>query len=120
MSQLKKQGVDTQEFEKLSKQLASDVATHVKNLIKIGVIHYSQQQYDEALNVWKQAQVLDPRKRAIGRSYQAGNAGYRKFAEFANKKRRYSVVYPSQEATPHVPSHYKEDPRNPPSGRREG
>lgn len=60
MSQLKKQGVDTQEFEKLSKQLASDVATHVKHLIKIGVIHYSQQQYDEALNVWKQAQVLDP------------------------------------------------------------
>jgi hypothetical protein len=44
MSQLKKQGVDTQEFEKLSKQLASDVATHVKNLIKIGVIHYRQQQ----------------------------------------------------------------------------
>jgi tetratricopeptide (TPR) repeat protein len=60
MSQLKKQGVDTQEFQKLSKQLASDVATHVKNLIKIGVIHYRQQQYDEALNVWKQAQVLDP------------------------------------------------------------
>ena len=60
MSQLKQQGVNTQEFEKLSKQLASDVAAHVKDLIKIGVIHYSQQQYDEALNVWKQAQVLDP------------------------------------------------------------
>ena len=59
-SQLKKQGVDTQEFEKLSKQLESDVATHVKHLIKIGVIHYSQQQYDEALHVWKQAQALDP------------------------------------------------------------
>ena len=60
MSQLGKQGVDTQEFRKLSKQLASDVATQVKNLTKIGVIHYRQQQYDEALNVWKQAQVLDP------------------------------------------------------------
>jgi hypothetical protein len=60
MSQLEKQGVDTQEFKKLSKQLASEVATHVNNLIKIGVIHYRQQQYDEALNVWKQAQVLDP------------------------------------------------------------
>jgi hypothetical protein len=60
MSRLKKQGVDTQEFKKLSKQLARDVAAHVKDLIKIGVIHYSQQQYDEALNVWKQAQVLDP------------------------------------------------------------
>ncbi len=59
-SQLGKQGVDTQEFRKLSKQLASDVATQVKNLTKIGVIHYRQQQYDEALNVWKQAQVLDP------------------------------------------------------------
>jgi tetratricopeptide (TPR) repeat protein len=60
MSQLKKQGVDTQEFQQLRKQLASDVATHVKHLIKIGVVHYRQQQYDEALNVWKQAQVLDP------------------------------------------------------------
>ena len=59
-SQLGKKGVDTQEFRKLSKQLASDVATQVKNLTKIGVIHYRQQQYDEALNVWKQAQVLDP------------------------------------------------------------
>jgi tetratricopeptide (TPR) repeat protein len=36
------------------------VATHVKHLIKIGVVHYRQQQYDEALNVWKQAQALDP------------------------------------------------------------
>jgi hypothetical protein len=60
MLQLEKQGVDTQEFEKLSKQLASDVATHVKDLIRIGVIRYSQQKYHEALNVWKQAQVLDP------------------------------------------------------------
>jgi tetratricopeptide (TPR) repeat protein len=65
MSQLKKQGVDTREFEKLSKQLASDVATHVQNLIKIGVIHYRQQQYDEALNVWKQAQVLDPKNEQL-------------------------------------------------------
>jgi len=65
MSQLKKQGVDTQEFQKLSKQLASDVATHVQNLIKIGVIHYRQQQYDEALNVWKQAQVLDPKNEQL-------------------------------------------------------
>jgi len=60
MLQLKKQGVDTQEFQQLRKQLASDVATHVKHLIKIGVVHYRQQQYDEALNVWKQAQALDP------------------------------------------------------------
>jgi hypothetical protein len=65
MSQLEKQGVETQEFKKLSKQLASDVAAHVKDLIKIGVIHYSQQQYDEALNVWKQAQVLDPKNEQL-------------------------------------------------------
>jgi len=60
MLQLKKQGVDTQEFQQLRKQLASDAATHVKHLIKIGVVHYRQQQYDEALHVWRQAQVLDP------------------------------------------------------------
>lgn len=60
MLQLKKQGVDTQEFEQLSKQLASDVATQVNELIKIGATRYSHRQYHEALNVWKEAQVLDP------------------------------------------------------------
>jgi hypothetical protein len=65
MSQLEKQGVDTQEFKTLSKQLASDVATHVKELTKIGVIHYSQKQYDEALKVWQQAQVLDPKNEQL-------------------------------------------------------
>jgi len=65
MSRLEKQGVDDQEFEDLSKELATDVARHVRHLTKIGVIHYSQQQYDEALNVWKQAQVLDPKNEQL-------------------------------------------------------
>jgi len=65
MSQLEKQGVDTPEFKALSKQLASDVATHVKELTKIGVIHYSQKRYDEALKVWQQAQVLDPKNEQL-------------------------------------------------------
>jgi hypothetical protein len=65
MLQLEKQGVDSQEFKKLRKQLASDVATHVKHLTKIGVVHYSQQQYDEALSVWKEAQVLDPKNEQL-------------------------------------------------------
>ena len=65
MSRLEKHGVADQEFEELSKELTSDVARHVRHLIKIGVIHYSQQQYDEALNVWKQAQVLDPKNEQL-------------------------------------------------------
>lgn len=65
MSRLEKHGVDDEEFEELSKELASDVARHVRHLIKIGVIHYSQQQYDEALNVWKQAAVLDPKNEQL-------------------------------------------------------
>jgi tetratricopeptide (TPR) repeat protein len=65
MSQLEKQGVDTQEFGTLRKQLASDVAAHVKELIKLGVIRYSQQRYDEALTLWKQAQVLDPKNEQL-------------------------------------------------------
>ena len=60
MSQLEKQGVDDQEFVHLSEELASDVARHVTHLTKIGVIHYSRQQYDEALSVWRRAQALDP------------------------------------------------------------
>jgi len=60
MSQLEKQGVDDQEFVHLSEELASDVARHVTHLTKIGVIHYSRQQYDEALSVWKRAHTLDP------------------------------------------------------------
>jgi tetratricopeptide (TPR) repeat protein len=65
MAQLEKQGVDTPEFQKLSKQLATDVAAHVRHLTKIGVVHYSQQQYDEALTVWKQAQALDPKNEQL-------------------------------------------------------
>lgn len=65
MSRLEKHGVADQEFEELSKELTSDIAKHVRHLIKIGVIHYSQQQYDEALNVWKQAQVLDPKNEQL-------------------------------------------------------
>jgi tetratricopeptide (TPR) repeat protein len=60
MVRLEKQQVDDLEFERLREQLAGDVARHVKQLIRIGVIHYSQQEYDEAVSVWKQAQVLDP------------------------------------------------------------
>lgn len=59
-SQLEERGFDSRELEKLSKQLASDIARHVKHLTEIGAVHYSQQQYDEALNVWRQAHVLDP------------------------------------------------------------
>jgi len=60
MSQLEEQGVDNQEFEKLKTQLKSDVARHVKHLIDIGATQYSQQRYEEALSVWKQARALDP------------------------------------------------------------
>lgn len=60
MSELERRGVETQELQKLSRQLASDVARHVKHLIEIGATHYSQQRYEDAMVVWKQAQVLDP------------------------------------------------------------
>jgi tetratricopeptide (TPR) repeat protein len=60
MSELESRGVETQELHKLSKQLAGDVARHVKHLIEIGATHYSQQRYENAMDVWKQAQVLDP------------------------------------------------------------
>jgi hypothetical protein len=59
-ARLEKQQVADPEFEQLRAQLVGDIARHVKQLIKIGVIHYSQQEYEEAMSVWKQAQVLDP------------------------------------------------------------
>ncbi len=64
-SKLQKQGVDDQEFVLLSTELASDVARHVKHLIKIGVVHYSRQQYEQALDAWKQAHVLDPKNEQL-------------------------------------------------------
>lgn len=64
-SKLEKQRVDDPEFEVLGKELASEVATHVRHLTKIGVIHYRRQQYDEALKVWKRAQALDPRNEQL-------------------------------------------------------
>jgi len=65
MSQLEALGVDSQEFQKLSKQLTSDVARHVKHLIETGATHYSQQRYEAAMNVWKHAQVLDPKNEQL-------------------------------------------------------
>jgi tetratricopeptide (TPR) repeat protein len=65
MAKLEKQRVDDPEFEVLSKELANEIATHVKHLTKIGVIHYSRQQYDEALKVWKRALALDPKNEQL-------------------------------------------------------
>ena len=65
MSKLEKQGVDDQEFVQLSQELTDDIERHVQQLIKIGVIHYSRQQYDEALRVWKRAHVLDPKNEQL-------------------------------------------------------
>lgn len=62
---LEKQGTDDQEFAQLSKELTDDIERHVQHLIKIGVIHYSRQQYDEALRVWKRAHVLDPKNEQL-------------------------------------------------------
>jgi tetratricopeptide (TPR) repeat protein len=63
--QLERQGFDTPEFDKLSKQLAGDVTRHVKQLIDIGATHYSQQRYQEAMAVWTQAQALDPKNEQL-------------------------------------------------------
>jgi len=49
----------------LSKALAADVERHVRHLTKIGVVHYSRQQYDEALRVWKRAHALDPKNEQL-------------------------------------------------------
>ena len=65
MLKLEKQGVDDQEFVDLSKALAADVERHVRHLTKIGVVHYSRQQYDEALRVWKRAHALDPKNEQL-------------------------------------------------------
>lgn len=65
MSKLEKQGVDDQEFTQLSRDVSDDIERHVQHLIKIGVIHYSRQQYEEALRVWKRAHVLDPKNEQL-------------------------------------------------------
>lgn len=65
MVKLEKQGVDDQEFVDLSTTLAADVERHVQHLTKVGVVHYSRQQYDEALRVWKRAHALDPKNEQL-------------------------------------------------------
>ena len=65
MARLEKQSVDDEEFTQLRRDLAEDVERHVQHLIKIGVIHYSRQQYEEALRVWKVAQALDPKNEQL-------------------------------------------------------
>ena len=64
-SQLEALGIDNREFGRLRKQLASEIAREVKHLTEVGATHYSQQQYEEALAVWQQAQVLDPKNEQL-------------------------------------------------------
>jgi len=59
-TQLEELQIDDREFEQLSAKLASDIAKHVKHLIAVGAAHYSQQQYADAMQVWRQAYALDP------------------------------------------------------------
>ncbi len=65
MAKLAKQGPDDPEFAQLSKEVSEEIERHVQHLIKIGVIHYSRQQYEEALRVWKRAHALDPKNEQL-------------------------------------------------------
>ena len=65
MRQLEGLSANNKELEELCKQFDSDVAEHVQGLIEIGVTHYSQQKYEQAIDVWKEAQSLDPKNERL-------------------------------------------------------
>lgn len=64
-SQLEALQVDDREFDQLSAQLSTDIAKHVKHLIAVGAAHYTQQQYEDARQVWKEAHALDPKNEQL-------------------------------------------------------
>lgn len=65
MRKLEKLSINNKEIKELSKQLDNDVAEHVKHLIETGVTHYSRQQYEQAIEVWKEAHILDPKNERL-------------------------------------------------------
>ncbi|MEI6127005.1 MAG: hypothetical protein WCQ99_10695, partial [Pseudomonadota bacterium] len=58
--QLEKHSSNTREIKELSKQFDADVVEHVQYLIEKGVAYYRRQQYEQAIGIWKEAQILDP------------------------------------------------------------
>jgi len=62
---LVKLNYDNAEFQGLSGDLSNNIAKHVKHLTDIGTQHYSRQQYEQALQKWQEAQVLDPQNEQL-------------------------------------------------------
>ncbi|MFA6163943.1 MAG: hypothetical protein WC685_11000 [Methylobacter sp.] len=65
MRKLEKFSINNKELQELSRQLDNDVAEHVQHLIETGITHYSRQQYEKAISVWKEAQILDPKNERL-------------------------------------------------------
>jgi len=65
MRKLEKFSINNKELQELSRQLDNDVAEHVQHLIEAGITHYSRQQYEQAISVWKEAQILDPKNERL-------------------------------------------------------
>ncbi|MDD5412639.1 MAG: hypothetical protein PHF31_14715 [Methylobacter sp.] len=65
MRKLEKSSINNKELQEFSKQLDNDVAEHVQHLIETGVTYYSRQQYEQAISVWKEARILDPKNERL-------------------------------------------------------
>ena len=65
MRKLEKFSINNKELQELSRQLDNDVAEHVQDLIETGITYYSRQQYEQAISVWKEAQILDPKNERL-------------------------------------------------------
>jgi hypothetical protein len=65
MWKLEKLSINNKELQELSKQLDNDVAEHVRHLIETGVTYYSRQQYGQAIGVWKEARILEPKNERL-------------------------------------------------------
>jgi hypothetical protein len=65
MRKLEKSSINNKELQEFSKQLDNDVTEHVQNLIETGITYYSRQQYEQAISVWKEALILDPKNERL-------------------------------------------------------
>ena len=87
MRKLEKFSITNKEIQELSKQLDNDVSEHVQHLTEAGVTHYSRQQYEQAISVWKEARILDPKNERLTEDIERAKRVLEKLQSLRKKNR---------------------------------
>jgi len=62
---LAKLNINNPEFQSLSEKLDQHIAIHVQSLMEEGTQAYSRQQYEQAMQKWEEARILDPQNEQL-------------------------------------------------------